>query len=120
MGAMRARNVLVTAIVAILIALALASVASAANFSVNDPTDAPLATSTDTNCVSTNGGSCTLRAAVQAADTAGGASTIVLPANTYKLTIPPGYPSPTAPNCTPPNAFGGDQCDANDAATGDL
>jgi len=35
-----------------------------------------------------DGGSGTLRAAVQAADNAGGASTITLPAGVYKLTIP--------------------------------
>lgn len=35
-----------------------------------------------------DGGSGTLRAAVQAADNTGGASTITLPAGVYKLTIP--------------------------------
>ena len=75
--------------VVVLGALAMASAASAASFTVNDPSDAPLASSTGTSCVSTDsGGTCTLRAAVQAADNTGGASTITLPANTYKLTIP--------------------------------
>jgi uncharacterized repeat protein (TIGR01451 family) len=46
-----------------------------------------LATSTDTTCESTDSDRCTLRAAIQAADNAGGASTITLPAGEYKLTI---------------------------------
>jgi hypothetical protein len=119
MGAVLCRRVLVVVIVAVLGALASASVASADTYTVNDPTDAPLATSTDTSCVSTNGGTCTLRAAVQAADNAMGASTISLGANTYTLTIPPAdYNS--VPGCTTPNSFGGDGCDANDPAHGDL
>jgi hypothetical protein len=65
-----------------------ASVASAASFTVNDPTDAALATATGSSCVSTNAGSCTLRAAVQTADNLDGASTITVPAGVYKLTIP--------------------------------
>jgi predicted outer membrane repeat protein len=120
MGAMHARRVLGTAIVAIVAVLATASVASAASFSVNDPTDAPLATSTGTDCKSTNGDTCTLRAAVQAADNAGGPSTIVLPANTYKLTIAPGYPGVAACTTTDASEGEGDQCDSNDPATGDL
>jgi CSLREA domain-containing protein len=64
-------------------------VASAATFTVNDTTDAPLATPTATSCVSSHGGSCTLRAAVQAADNGGGASTITVPAGNYRITIPP-------------------------------
>jgi hypothetical protein len=119
MGAVLCRRVPVVMIVAILGALASASVASADTYTVNDPTDAPLATSTATTCVSTNGGSCTLRAAVQAADNAGGASTISLGANSYKLTIPPGdYNS--VPACTTTYNFGGDACNGNDPAHGDL
>ena len=68
--------------------LTLAGTASAASFTVNDPTDAALANPAGTACESTNGGSCTLRAAVQAADNAGGASTITVPAGEFKLTIP--------------------------------
>lgn len=67
---------------------AAANAASAATFTVNDPADAPLSNPTGTACESTEGGSCTLRAAVQAADNAGGSSTIDLGAQTYKLTIP--------------------------------
>jgi uncharacterized repeat protein (TIGR01451 family) len=67
------------------------SAASAATtFTVNDQADAALATSTGTSCVSTDGGQCTLRAAIQAADNVGsgnGLTTITLPAGTYKLTI---------------------------------
>lgn len=66
--------------------LALTGVASAASFSVNEATDSPLANSAGTTCASATGG-CTLRAAVQAADNAGGSSTITLPAGDYKLTI---------------------------------
>ena len=77
-----------------------AAVAQAASFTVSDTTDAALSNPAGTACVSTDGGACTLRAAVQAADNAGGASTITLPTGTYKLTIAPSS--------------------ANDAANGDL
>jgi predicted outer membrane repeat protein len=56
-------------------------------FVVNDTTDAALANSSGTTCVSTHSGGCTLRAAVQAADNLGGAVSITLPAGTYKYTI---------------------------------
>ncbi|MDQ6804465.1 MAG: hypothetical protein M3065_05765 [Actinomycetota bacterium] len=119
MGAMLCRRVLVVAIVGILGVLAAAPVASAGTYTVNDPTDAPLATSTSTSCASTNGGTCTLRAAVQAANNAGGASTISVAANTYKLTIPPAdYHS--VPACTTQFTFNGDGCDSNDPAHGDF
>ncbi len=68
--------------------LVTAAVSSAASFTVNDSTDAPLTNSAGTSCASTDAGNCTLRAAVQAADNTGGASTITLPAGDYKLTIP--------------------------------
>ncbi len=74
--------------VAVLGALAIAPAASAATFKVNDPTDAALTTPSGTTCASTHGGTCTLRAAVQAADNTGGVSTITLPGGDYKLTIP--------------------------------
>jgi hypothetical protein len=64
-----------------------ASAASAASFTVNDANDAALANPAGTACVSTDGGGCTLRAAVQAADNAGGASTITVPSGDFKLTI---------------------------------
>ncbi len=67
--------------------LTMASGAGAATFSVSDPTDAALQSPTDTSCVSTDGGQCTLRAAIQAADNLGGASSISLGAGTFKLTI---------------------------------
>jgi hypothetical protein len=119
MGAMLPRRVLMAAIATVLAVLAFASVASADTYSVNDPTDAPLATSTSTSCVSSNGGSCTLRAAVQAADNVGGASTINLPANTYKLTIAPGDYN-AIPACTTTYEYEGNGCDGNDPAYGDL
>ena len=72
-----------------------ASVARAATFTVNDPADHPLANASSTSCASTSAGSCTLRAAVQAADNAGGANVIVLPAGDFKLTIPPATASTT-------------------------
>jgi len=82
------RASVLTAVV-VLGSLAMASVASAASFTVNDSSDAPLASSSGTSCVSTDsGGTCTLRAAVQAADNVGGASTITLPAGTFVLTVP--------------------------------
>jgi uncharacterized repeat protein (TIGR01451 family) len=64
-----------------------APAASAASFTINDAHDAALANPAGTACVSTDGGGCTLRAAVQAADNAGGASTITVPAGDFKLTI---------------------------------
>jgi hypothetical protein len=67
--------------------LATANVAGAATFSVSDQTDAALQSPTGTSCVSTDGGQCTLRAAIQAADNLGGASSISLAAGTFKLTI---------------------------------
>jgi hypothetical protein len=70
--------------------------AQAASFTVNDPGDYALATSSSTSCVSLHQNTCTLRAAVQAADNAGGANTIVLPEGTYRLTIPAAGPSGTA------------------------
>ncbi len=75
---------------------ATASAASAAMFTVNDPNDFPLSGTAGSACSSTDGGSCTLRAAVQAADKTGGTNTITLPTGDYKLTIPsatPGQPS---------------------------
>jgi uncharacterized repeat protein (TIGR01451 family) len=64
-----------------------ASAANAASFTVNDANDAALANPAGTTCASTDGGGCTLRAAVQAADNAGGASTITVPGGDFKLTI---------------------------------
>jgi uncharacterized repeat protein (TIGR01451 family) len=61
--------------------------ASAASFTVNDARDAALANPAGTACVSTDGGGCTLRAAVQAADNAGGARSITVPSGDFKLTI---------------------------------
>jgi predicted outer membrane repeat protein len=69
-------------------AAASAGPATPAEYTVNDTTDAALSNSAGRACVSTHGGSCTLRAAVQAADNTGGVSTITLPAGDYKLTIP--------------------------------
>src|ERR1700733_11868303 len=86
--------------------LGLASNASAATFGVNDPTDAPLAAPTGTTCVSTHGGTCTLRAAVQAADNLHGSNTISVPAGTYKLVVAPTGTTPAS--------------DPNDPAHGDL
>jgi len=84
----RARLVGVFVAAALLLALVSAGAAHAASFTVNDPADAPLANSAGTACVSTDsGGTCTLRAAVQAADNTGGANTITLPAGTYTLAI---------------------------------
>ncbi len=98
-GAMlRGRALLIVAAAVAL--LATPGVASAASYTVNDTGDFPLANPAGTSCVSTHGGSCTLRAAVQAADNSGGASSITLPAGTCTLTIP--------------------SAAANDPSTGDL
>jgi predicted outer membrane repeat protein len=80
--------------------LAGAGAARAATFTVDDATDAALQSPSSTSCVSSHGGSCTLRAAVQAADNAGGANQIVLPAGDYKLTIPPATASTTGDPAT--------------------
>jgi hypothetical protein len=88
-GARSGRRLLALLVAVALGVLGAGGVASAATFTVNDATDAPLATPTATSCVSSHGGSCTLRAAVQAADNGGGASTITVPAGNYKITIPP-------------------------------
>ncbi len=61
---------------------------SSPTFFVDDNTDAPLVDPSGTICDSTDGDTCTLRAAIQAADNLGGAATISLPAGTYTLSIP--------------------------------
>src|SRR5580658_4389712 len=86
-GGVWGRGSIVVALV-VLGLLAMASAASAATFTVNDANDAALATPGGTTCVSTDSGGCTLRAAVQAANDAGGSNTIVLPGGDFKLTIP--------------------------------
>jgi hypothetical protein len=58
-------------------------------FSVDDTVDAPDATPGDGVCASTEQQHCTLRAAVMEAEASGGAR-IVLPAGTFRLTIPGG------------------------------
>jgi predicted outer membrane repeat protein len=74
--------------VALLAALAFGGTARAANFTVNDAADAALANPASASCTSANGGSCTLRAAVQAADNLRGANTITLPPGVFRLSIP--------------------------------
>jgi predicted outer membrane repeat protein len=79
------RGLLVAAVM-VFGSLGFAAAASAANtITVNSTVDAPL-TAAATTCTSTNG--CTLRAGVQFAVQQGGAWTIILPAGTYKLTLP--------------------------------
>lgn len=70
-------------------ALAGTAAAESVPFEVNDETDAPLANPGGQTCISTAGGSCTLRAAIQAADNLGGNVTITLPEGDYRLTIAP-------------------------------
>jgi predicted outer membrane repeat protein len=82
-----ARRTVIALALVIAAALATAGAASAATYTVTDTTDASLKPMAS-GCVSTDGGNCTLRAAVQAADAAGGASTIVLPAGHFKLELP--------------------------------
>lgn len=84
----RPRGLLTSLGLAVATTLACAATAGAASFTVDDATDAALETNGSTECVSTHGKSCTLRAAVEAADNTGGSSTIRLPAGEYKLTIP--------------------------------
>lgn len=116
--AMLSRRAWLVLVVAALGMLGSAGVASAATYTVNDQSDAPLASPTNKSC-QTATGTCTLRAAVQASDNNGGPNTIVLPAGDYKLTIPPqGYPQ--NPTCSSTYDYGADGCDGNDPAHGDL
>jgi uncharacterized repeat protein (TIGR01451 family) len=74
----------------VVIGACLAPAASATTtFAVADTADAALTSSTGTSCASTDGGKCTLRAAIQAADNLGGDVTITLPAGTFPITIAP-------------------------------
>lgn len=93
------------AVLAVMATVGVGGVASAdaATFTVNTTADAALSGSV--TCAG-GGATCTLRAAIQAADAVGGASTITLPAGTYELGIAP-----------PPGAAGSDP---DDPATGDL
>jgi hypothetical protein len=91
---------------AVPVCLGLASNASAATYTVTDSADAALSSPASTSCASTDGGKCTLRAAVQAADNAGGSNTISIPAGTYKLVVAPTGTTPAS--------------DPNDPAHGDL
>lgn len=64
--------------------------ASAADFVVDTAVDATDGDVGDGRCASaTAGGGCTLRAAIQEANAAGGASTVTVPAGWYRLTIAP-------------------------------
>jgi uncharacterized repeat protein (TIGR01451 family) len=83
--AMLSRRALVLLAATTLGVLGMTGVAAAATYNVNDPGDYAQA-SGHTDCYSTHGGTCTLRAAVQSANEQGGANTINLPANTYPLT----------------------------------
>src|SRR4051812_3729336 len=62
--------------------------ARAADFVVTSTADAVDANPGDGACAAANG-RCTLRAAVQEADAASGASTVTIPAGRYRLAIPP-------------------------------
>jgi CSLREA domain-containing protein len=64
------------------------SASAAPSFTVDSTADAPDAKVGDGSCASTaKGGRCTLRAAVQEADTAA-TSTVIVPAGRYRLSIP--------------------------------
>ena len=75
------RRVVLAILAASLAALGGAGTANAASFTVTTTAD-----SSDGACTATL---CSLRDAVEAADAAGGSSTITLPAGSYKLTIEP-------------------------------
>ena len=79
--------------------------ASAADLRVDSTADAADAHVGDGTCAAASGG-CTLRAAIQEADAASGASSITVPAGRYVLTIPPVIEAGTAADM--------------DASTGDL
>lgn len=92
-----------TVVVTTLLGLAGAPSALAATFDVNSTADAALGGAV--TCAGA-GSECTLRAAIQAADAAGGTNTITLPAGTYTLTM------------APPSGSSGS--DRDDPASGDL
>src|SRR5579871_1823444 len=71
------------ALAAIAALLAVAAPASAASFTVNTGTDPAITNPAATTCPAT----CSLRAAVVAADNLGASSTITIPAGTYDLAI---------------------------------
>lgn len=73
------RSLLLTASVAIFLALGSTAAANAASFTVTTTAD-----SSDGACTASL---CSVRDAIEAADSAGGSSTITLPAGNYKLTI---------------------------------
>lgn len=86
------RCLLVVLLVAGGIALAPASPARAASFTVDNPFDLPDADLTDGLCVAASGGGCTLRAAIQQANALGGLHSVTFAAGgTYDLTrVDPG------------------------------
>lgn len=102
-GAGRPLNATAVMAITAILALVAAPNALAGTFDVNSTADSTLGGSV--TCAG-SGSTCTLRAAVQAADAAGGASTITLPAGRYTLTIPA--------------RSGGSGSDADDPASGDL
>ena len=80
---LRRRGLLVAVVASA--SLGFASAASAATYTVNDQRDLPQSpTAASGSCIST-GSTCTLRAAVEAANQNGGSSTINVPAGTYPL-----------------------------------
>ena len=102
-------GVLLLALTSVLAHAADTTATSAPRFTVNSTVDAPDANVGDGICASTADGSrCTLRAAVQEADTVSG-STVVVPAGRFRLSIPP-LAAETLPGSTM----------AVDGATGDL
>src|SRR4051812_32604953 len=87
MGGVMGRGTILGALAVLGLALA-PGIARAAEFAVDSPTDAVDADVGDGKCASAaEGGGCTLRAAVQEANAAGAASTIVIPAGRFRLTI---------------------------------
>lgn len=84
-------NLLLKLVPVVVCALSLTpGAAQAAEFTVGSAADAADAAVGDGSCASTaTGGRCTLRAAVQEAGAASGASTILVPAGRYRLTIAP-------------------------------
>jgi uncharacterized repeat protein (TIGR01451 family) len=76
-----------TALAAMVVGMLATAAAASANYTVNDTRDLPQKAGSAGECVSTEG-TCTLRAAIQAADETEEGQTITLPAGEYKLTIP--------------------------------
>jgi hypothetical protein len=105
---LRAAAIAAVAVATLTIVVLAPSARAAPVFTVNDPSDAPDA-KLDGVCASTNQGLCTLRAAVQEAENAGGGDIVLSQGiGSYTLTIPGGTEVDPATGAGTSNAAVGD------------